>query len=48
MANSELDLRIEKRLGVILKVFKELKKMVRFRCKEGHSKPIFYYEAKAA
>jgi len=38
MANSALELRIKKMSGVILKAFRELNKMVRFRSKEGHSK----------
>lgn len=38
MAISEVELRIEKWLGMILKAFRELNKMVHFKCKEGHSK----------
>jgi len=38
MTVSELELRIEYRLGEILREFKELNKVVRFEYREGHSK----------
>lgn len=35
---SELELRIEQRFGVVLKVFRSLCKMVHFVCREGQLK----------
>jgi hypothetical protein len=38
MTISDEELRIEKRLGLILKAFRSLNKIMRFRFKEGYSK----------
>jgi hypothetical protein len=46
MTISDDELRIEKRLGLILKAFRSLNKIMRFRFKEGHLKRISHIRHK--